>query len=61
MQEPLRVYTPALLAERWQCSKRHIRNLIARGELEAFRIGEKLLRIRVEAVEEYERRNSPTD
>jgi excisionase family DNA binding protein len=58
MQEPIRVYTPALLAQRWQVSERHIRNLIQRGELKAFRLGEKLLRIRVEEVEDYERRNA---
>jgi excisionase family DNA binding protein len=57
MQEPVRVYTPATLAERWHCSGRHIRNLINRGELKAFRLGGKLLRISAEEVEDYERRN----
>jgi excisionase family DNA binding protein len=47
------VYTPATLADRWCCSERHIRNLIAAGELRAFRLGGKLLRIQAEAVEEF--------
>lgn len=51
-----RVYTPAMLAEEWQCSAHHIRNLIDNGELRAFRLG-KLLRIPVEAAAEFERRN----
>lgn len=51
------VYTPETLAERWCCSAKHIRNLIATGDIAAFRLGEKLLRIRGEAVEEFERDN----
>jgi excisionase family DNA binding protein len=47
------VYTPAMLATEWQCSERHIRNLIARGELRAFRLGGKLVRIPFDAVEEF--------
>src|SRR5690606_23085854 len=47
------VYTPAMLADRWACSERHVRNMIDRGELPAFRLGGKLLRIRLEAVEAY--------
>ncbi|MBD3844232.1 helix-turn-helix domain-containing protein [Bosea sp. SSUT16] len=43
-----------MLAERWQCSERHIRNQIAAGRLRAFRVGGKLLRISMDAVEEYE-------
>ena len=30
-------YSPRDLAARWQCSERHIRNLINRGELPYFR------------------------
>lgn len=45
-----RPYTPASLAEEWACSERHVRNLIATGELEAFRLGEKLLRISEQVV-----------
>src|SRR5215467_10796610 len=50
-----RSYTPAALALEWQCSERHIRNLVTKGHLRAFRLGGKLLRIPVEAVEEMER------
>src|ERR1700730_1734705 len=50
-----KAYTPAALALRWQCSERHVRNLVAKGKLRAFRLGGKLLRIPVEAVEEMER------
>src|SRR5262245_6388403 len=50
-----RSYTPAELAREWQCSERHIRNLVTKGQLRAFRLGGKLLRIPVEAVEEMER------
>src|SRR5262245_65548619 len=54
-------HTPETLATKWRCSARHVRNLIHRGELECFRIG-KLMRIRVEAVEEYEcRKSTPSD
>jgi excisionase family DNA binding protein len=49
-----RVYTPAMLAERWACSESHVRNLIAAGNLPSFRLGGKLLRIRASDVEEYE-------
>lgn len=48
------VYTPATLATRWECSERHIRNLIESGALPAFRLGGKLLRIRREDVEAFE-------
>ena len=48
-----RPYTPASLAMRWQCSARTVTRMVDRGELPCFRIG-KLLRISVEAVENYE-------
>ena len=51
------VFTPAMLAEHWHCSERHVRNLINRGELRAVRLGGKLLRIRGSDVEEFEWRN----
>ena len=58
-----RVFTPASLAREWQCSERHVRNLIAKGELQAFKLGGKLWRISAQTVEEYERssteENSP--
>lgn len=50
--------TPRDLAARWQCSERHVRNLIASGELPAFRLGGKLLRIRMEDVEAFERQSA---
>jgi excisionase family DNA binding protein len=46
-------YTPATLAAEWNCSEHHVRNLINRGELRAFRLGHKLFRIPAEAVEEF--------
>lgn len=51
------VFTPAKLAERWECSERHIRNMLLSGELPYFRLGDKLLRIRSEDVEAFECRN----
>jgi len=48
------VFTPAMLAERWACSERHVRNMIAAGELPAFRLAGKLLRIRGADVERFE-------
>jgi excisionase family DNA binding protein len=51
------VYTPATLAERWECSERHVRNMIASGDLPAFRLAGKLLRIRAEDVERFECQN----
>jgi hypothetical protein len=51
---PLEVTTPAGLAERWMCSERHVRNLIARGELPAFKHGGKLLRIWWKDIEAFE-------
>lgn len=47
-------FTPSSLAERWQCSERHIRNMIDSGKLPAFRLAGKLWRIRAEDVEEFE-------
>jgi excisionase family DNA binding protein len=48
-----RVFTPKTLAERWHCSDRHVRNLINKGELPAFRLG-KLVRILVDDVQKFE-------
>ena len=50
-----RPYTPDEVATLWGCSARHVRNLIARGELRAFRIGSRLFRIPADALEEIER------
>ncbi len=51
-------YTPDEVAKRWKCSAAHVRNLITNGELEAFRLGGKLLRIKGSAIEDYERCHS---
>jgi excisionase family DNA binding protein len=53
MGQAARVFTPATLAQEWGCSERHVRNLVAAGQLRAFRLGSKLLRIPAEAVEEF--------
>ncbi|XHB99387.1 helix-turn-helix domain-containing protein [Nitratireductor sp. ac15] len=50
-------FTPATLAEFWGCSERHVRKMIESGELPAFRLGGKLLRIRREVVEAYQCQN----
>lgn len=52
--EATRAFTPRKLSERWECSERHVRNVIKQGRLRYFRLGEKLIRIPLEAVEEYE-------
>ncbi|MBD8556346.1 helix-turn-helix domain-containing protein [Rhizobium sp. CFBP 8762] len=52
-----RIYTPATLAKRWECSERHVRNLIAKGELGCFRLGGKLVRIKESDVESFECKN----
>ncbi|WP_423738573.1 helix-turn-helix domain-containing protein [Chelativorans petroleitrophicus] len=53
MQGPA-VFTPATLADRWACSERHVRLMVERGILPAFRLGGKLIRIRREDVEAFE-------
>ena len=40
-----KVYTPGTLAERWGCSERHVRNLIAAEKVPSFKMGT-LIRIR---------------
>ena len=50
------VTTPDEVARYWGCSPNHVRNLISRGELRAFRLGARLWRIPVEAIAEYELR-----
>jgi hypothetical protein len=49
------------LAEEWCCSERHIRNLVAAGQLRAFRLGGKLLRITAEEAENFQCRNTASD
>jgi excisionase family DNA binding protein len=52
---------PIDVAERWRCSQAHVRTLIRSGKLPAFKIGNKLLRVSLSAVEEYERRQRITE
>ncbi|NMG42005.1 helix-turn-helix domain-containing protein [Chelativorans sp. ZYF759] len=49
--------TPSAIAERWSCSERHVRNLIKSGELPSFRLGMKLIRVRISDLEAFECRN----
>lgn len=53
------VFSPASLAERWNCSERHIRNLMRTNHLPYFRLSGKLMRIRAEEVERLERLAEP--
>jgi excisionase family DNA binding protein len=46
-------YTPATLANRWDCSTTLVYDLLASGNLSSFRLG-RLWRIPAAAVEEYE-------
>lgn len=50
-----RALTPGMVAERWACKESFVRNLIKKGDLEAFAVG-KLWRISEAALEEYEAR-----
>lgn len=47
------VLTPAMVADLWMCSEKHVRNLISSGELRSFKLGDKLLRILGEDVIEF--------
>lgn len=47
-------FTPGTLAKRWGCSPAHIRKMIRGGWLRAIRLGDKVIRIPVNVVEEYE-------
>jgi len=51
-------YTAATLAERWGVSSTFIYTLIQSGELTGFKLGNKLWRIKPEAVAEYEQRHA---
>ena len=48
MTRPL---TVEQVADRWGCSDNHVRNLIHRGELRAFRLGRRLIRVPETALE----------
>lgn len=47
-------HTIESLAKHWRCGKTTIRDMIACGELEAFRVRNKLLRISADEVRRYE-------
>jgi len=49
-------YTTKSLAEHWECSDRHVRNMIQRGELHCFKLGH-LVRIEQEEARRVERLN----
>lgn len=49
------------MATRWGVTPQTIRNMVKRGELRAFRLGPKLLRIPAEEVQRHECRTSPTN
>lgn len=49
-----RPYTIARLAERWECSQSHVKQLIHTGRLNAWKLGEKLWRINADEVERFE-------
>lgn len=55
------VFTPATLAARWGCSRRHVYALIDAGKIEAFRLGARRgVRIRAEVVETWEKNGGST-
>lgn len=51
---PARPLSPEQVAEIWGCSANHVRSLIHRHELRAFRLGPRLLRIPPDAIAEFE-------
>ncbi|KFL25008.1 hypothetical protein JP74_21860 [Devosia sp. 17-2-E-8] len=53
MDLPPPPFTVEALAERWECSGQHIRDLVAQGKLGAFRVG-RLIRIPVAEVIAFE-------
>lgn len=52
------VLTPEEVAARWKCSPSHVRRLVHDGKLRHFRLGGKLLRIPISAVEAVECQNT---
>jgi excisionase family DNA binding protein len=49
-----RPFTLKTFAQRWRCSERHVRNMIAEGQLPAHKLGGKLLRIMLDDIESFE-------
>lgn len=56
MSDPRTRLSVAQVASLWQCSPKHVYNLIDRGELRAIKLGN-LVRLRAEDVEAYECRD----
>lgn len=56
-QEDRAALRPKDVAKRWSCSERHIRGLMDSKKLSYFKLGVKLVRIPLDAVEEYEQCN----
>lgn len=52
-----RAYSVKRLSQLWDCSPKHIYNLIDEGKLRAFSIGRRGLRVSVDEVERWEREN----
>lgn len=53
-------FNPETLAARWECSPQHIRDLVAGGQLAAFRVG-RLIRIPANVVKDFECPNSESN
>lgn len=53
------VYSVASLAQHWGCGTDTVYSLIRGGDLRAFKLGGKLLRIRADEVERFECQNTP--
>ncbi|GGE24919.1 hypothetical protein GCM10011390_50460 [Aureimonas endophytica] len=49
---------PEDVAKRWECSIRHVRRMMATGELPAMRMGGKIFRVSIKTVEQYEGRQA---
>lgn len=54
------IYSVATLADHWGCANDTVYALVKSGELQHFKLGGKLIRIRADEVERYERRPSTT-
>jgi len=53
------VFSVATLAQHWGCGTDTVYSLIRSGDLRAFKLGGKLLRIRADEVERYECQTTP--
>jgi hypothetical protein len=54
-------FTPRSLSERWDCSERHVRNMLSAGQLPYSRLGGKLIRIAWKDVDHFERSGGSID